>query len=57
MQFGHREPTQHVKLKYTKKSDCLVGIVGKRKLYDVSHGYINVRGIFWKISIVVEKTY
>ena len=37
----------------TKKSDCLVGIVLKRKLYNVSHGNVNVFGIFWKGSMAV----
>ena len=37
----------------TKKSDCLVGIVVKRKLYNVSHGNVNVFGIFWKGSMAV----
>ena len=37
------------KLKYTKKSDCLVGIVVKRKPYNVSHGNVNVFGIFGKV--------
>ena len=41
------------KLKYTKKSDCFVGIVLKRKLYNVSHGNVNVFGIFWKVSMAV----